>query len=97
MFVIGEMGWRAVGTAAAGTAGGMAGILTHHRPQDGSLCSVRSTRPWCMTRTVVLRKMKVKILSVRVPMDIRDLDVRDGKMCAHLDESSRLGRGGVIS
>ena len=86
-----------MGTEAVGAARGVAGTLTHHRPQEVSLHQVISTRPWCMTRTVVLSKMKVKMLSVRVPMDVRDLDVRDGKMCAHLDESSRLVRGGVIS
>ena len=83
-----------MGTEAVGAARGVAGTLTHHRPQEVSLHQVISTRPWCMTRTVVLRKITVKILSVRVPIDIRDTNVRDVNMCA--DESSRLGRGGVL-
>ena len=76
-----------------GASGGVVGMFINHSYQDGSLCPVRSTRPRFMMRMVVIRKMMLQALSVSLPTDIRDPDVRDGNMCDWRDEAGRLGRG----
>ena len=53
---------------------------------------VRETRHWYMTRTVVLSNMVVQLLSVRALAYIRDMDVRDGKVCSWQAVVSSLGR-----
>ena len=56
---------------------------------------VRAAWPWCMTKTAVIKKMTVQPLSVRTPTYIRDMYVRDRKMCACWSAAGSLGRGGI--
>ena len=49
-----------------------------------------------MTMTVVMSNIKVQPMSVRAPIDIRDSDIRYGKMCAQRDAGRRLGRKRIL-
>ena len=100
---MGKTGWIVAGTSPVSAAGAvavavaMAGMTMHHRPQEGSLRPVMATRPCFITRKVVLRKVMVQSLSMRVPTDIRDPDIRYGRMCDRRVYIGRLVRGVISS
>ena len=74
---IGAIGLIDVDTMGEWYAVLTAGMETQHRTQVGSLHLVRATHLWCTTEVSVQVKMTENLLSIRVPADIRDPDVRD--------------------
>ena len=57
----------------------------------GDRVPVRTVCPWRWMVTVVVSKMAVQSLSQSCPMEMRDPDVRVGKMCAVQASSGRKG------
>ena len=63
----------------------------HRRRVAGVHVPVRTVWPWRWMVTVVASKNAVQSLSQSCPMEIRDPDVRVGKMCAVQASSGRKG------
>ena len=69
----------------------MVGRSRHHGRVAGNHVPVRTVWPWSWMVTVVASKKAVQSLSQSCPMELRDPDVRVGKMCAVQASSGRKG------